>query len=173
MKKKIQKTRIRKADRAGISARAKKFIVEKVKGKTDYAAARAAGFAESTSRNTKQRIWAQTGVQALFRKSLRKAIIPKLIVRRLREGLDAIVERTTISKDFAGRTAASKTKYISHTERRKYIELIVRLGLYVPKEDLPIPDAEGPDLSSLKTEELEILHAIADRISPPADEGKN
>lgn len=49
-----------------LSRQQRHFILEKLVGQNDMEAALAAGYALSTARNTKQKIWARPGVRAEF-----------------------------------------------------------------------------------------------------------
>ncbi len=118
----VKKTKRKKS--AKVSVRQRKFLAEKLNGKSSAEAARAAGYSESVARKADVRITGNAAVQEAFKQLLDRAgITDEKLARRLAEGIDA-----KETKFFAheGRVISTRT-VIDYGTRHRYLELVLKL----------------------------------------------
>jgi phage terminase small subunit len=90
-----RQARVHKIKRSeGLLRRQRHFILEKLIGQSDKAAALAAGYSLSTAENTKQKIWVRPGVHAEFER-LKRAMMESLV--KTMSSKSAAVDSATVS----------------------------------------------------------------------------
>lgn len=98
-------------------------------GKSNRDAARQAGYKPNTYNHADRLMPA---LKLNFQELVRREIPPELVVKRLREGLDAT---TTKVATFEGEIT-DEAEYVDHGERRAHLELAAELGGYAEKKGL-------------------------------------
>jgi hypothetical protein len=128
-----------------LSTQQKKFVEGVAKGLSDKDAALEAGFAESTAKNTKQKLWKKHSLRDYYQKLMQAAHPPKRLVQTLSELLDgkSIVTRVQKVVDEKGRTTESRverTETVDASVRLRAVQEVQQIAGYVA------PKGEGREI---------------------------
>lgn len=113
-----------KVTSAKLRTKQRKYIKAKIEGKSSQAAAKEAGYSDSTARHADREIGSRPAVRSAFIELMEKAgLTDEKLVMRLNEGIDA-EETKFFQKD--GEVTDSRN-VIAHGERRAHLELAMKV----------------------------------------------
>jgi hypothetical protein len=138
--------RKRSENKRPISRKDKLFVQGVASGKTDKAAAMAAGYGQATAENTKARLWSKPAVLEYFKTLMRTAAPPERLVRRISDLIDGksivtkIRKRTVPSTDpkksgeETEETVIERTESVDAAVSLRAVELAVQYAEYAPEK---------------------------------------
>jgi phage terminase small subunit len=153
----------------------KKFAEGVAKGLSDKDAALAAGFAESTAKNTKDKLWKKHSLRDYYRKLIRTAHPPKRLVQALSELVDgkSIVTRVQKVVDQKGNTVESKVERVETVDanvRLRAVQEVQQLAGYVPAKGEGTKVKAGEEMQTQGPGGKEVRIRVVYSESPPKEE---
>src|SRR5262249_29865626 len=116
-----------------LSIKERRYLANRLTGKTKHDAAVDAGFSEAIAHNAKAKIEDRPHVRAALEEAVRGAVPISKFLRRLSEGLDA----TTVKAVAQDGQITDYVEVADYGERRGYLQLIAELGFQVSDSKQP------------------------------------
>ena len=117
--------------KARLTMRQQRFVSEKISGKTDKAAALAAGYSLSTALVACRNVAGAPAVQAEFKRLLAQVVPDEFLVGKLRAGLNA-TKKTYVTWD--GRVSDER-RDPDYSTQHKFVDLACKIKQVIPKDE--------------------------------------